>query len=371
MLSLEKYYVAAIYGAPHLGSARVQKLVEFFGDAQTVWTAEKADLEKAGLPDVALINFLEFRANNPDAPEKLINYCDEKKVGLCSIYDEDYPPILKEIPTSPPVFYYYGKLEPFAERIAMVGTRENTEYGKKVAMEIAENLAAAGITIVSGAARGIDTFAHTGAMKRGRTVAVLGCGIAYAFANSTNEKMIREIAEHGVVMTDFNPSQKPSRETFPPRNRIIAGLSRGVIVVEAGERSGADITCGYAGDYGRDVFAVPGSIYWSKSIGCNRVIRDGAILIRDASDILEFYNWTQNKIVEENISETKQIDNETLKLEGVEKKIFDVIPSGDFITIDEILMSVEDVSPDEISSILLQLEMKNCIVEQDGNYSRA
>lgn len=378
MLStVEKYYVATIGAAKYLGSVRVQQLINFFGDAQSVWTAKSGEIEKAGLPQKALESFLDFRANNPDAPAKLIEYCDKKNIGLCSIYDEDYPPMLMEIQNPPTVFYYYGTLEPFAERIAMVGTRNNTDYGQRVAMEIAEELAAAGITIVSGAARGIDTFSHMGAMKRGRTVAVLGCGIEYAF-KVPNHKLIREIAEKGVVMTDFKPSQPPTKETFPPRNRIIAGLSRGVIVIEAGERSGADITCGYAGDFGRDVFAVPGSIYWKKSVGCNRLIRDsgGGTVVRSAADILEFYNWTQNKSIEknifdeQNISDTKQINNETLKLEGVEKKIFDVIPSSDFITIDEILDTVEEVSPDEIPSILLQLEMKNCIVEKDGTYSK-
>lgn len=364
----EKYYVAALYGTPHLGSVRIRKLIKIFGNAQSVWSAEIGDIEEAGLPKNALQSFMEFRAKNPDAPEKLIDYCDEKNIGLCSIFDEDYPPILKEIPAPPPVFYYYGKLEPFAERIAMVGTRENTEYGERTAMEIAGELAASGITIVSGAAKGIDTYSHTGALKYGRTVAVLGCGIAYAFS-TPNKKLIQEIAENGVVMTDFNPSQKPSKDTFPPRNRIIAGLSRGVIVVEAGEHSGAEITCGYAGDYGRDVFALPGSIYWAKSIGCHNLIRDGAILIKNAADVLEFYHWKQKKIDE--ISDTKKINNETLKLEGIEKKIFDVIPSSDFISEEEIFMAVDDVSPNEIPSILLQLEMKNCIVEKDGSYSRA
>ncbi len=368
---MDKYFIAAICGAKQIGSARLQKLLDFFGDAKSVWNAEFGELEKAGLPKIALDSFIDFRGKNPNAPEKLIEYCVENKISLCSIVDENYPPILKEIQLPPPIFYYYGKLQPFAERIAMVGTRNNTSYGQRTAMEIAEGLAAAGITIVSGAAKGIDSFSHIGALKYGRTVAVLGCGIAYAFLGP-KEKMMRQIAENGVVMTDYNPSQRATAETFPPRNRIIAGLSRGVIVVEAGKKSGADITCSYAADYGRDVFAVPGNIDSPKSIGCNRLIRDsgGGTLVRCANDILEFYNWAKNDSVEKTISDTKNIDNEILKLEGVEKKVFDAIPSGDFITIDEILMTVDDVSPNEISSVLLQLDLKNCIVEQDGTYSR-
>ncbi len=376
---MEKYYIAAICGAQQIGSARVQKLLKIFGNAKEIWTAERGELEKAGLPSKALESFIDFRSKNPKAPEKLIDYCIETGVKLCSFADDDYPPILKEIQLPPPVFYYYGQLQTFAERIAMVGTRSNTPYGQRIAMEIAEGLAAAGITIVSGAARGIDTYSHIGAMKYGRTVAVLGCGIAYAFIG-TREKVIRQIAENGVVMTDFNPSQRAGAETFPARNRIIAGLSRGVIMVEAGKKSGANITCSYAGDYGRDVFAVPGNVDSPKSIGCNELIRDsgGGTLIRSANDILDFYNWSKNESVikiknesvDKNISE-KKIDIESLKLEGVEKKVFDAIPSGDFIEDEKILLAVDAViEPYELSSVLLQLELKNCIVEQDGRYTR-
>ena len=133
---MEKYYIAVISAAKGLGSARIRKLVQIFGSAKDVWTAEQGDIEKAGLPKDALQSFLEFRQKNPNAVEKLIDYCAAEKIKLCSIVDEDYPPILKEIKTPPAVFYYYGTLKPFANRIGMVGTRNNTDYGKKVAQEI-------------------------------------------------------------------------------------------------------------------------------------------------------------------------------------------------------------------------------------------
>ena len=287
---MEKYYVAAISGIRYFGSVRVQQLIKFFGNAKSAWTAEKSELEQAGLPDVALMSFLDFRANNPDAPQKLIDYCNEKNIGLCSIYDDDYPPLLREIPTPPPVFYYYGKLQPLAERIAMVGSRECTDYGQRAALEISAELAAKGITIVSGAAQGIDTFSHMGAMKNGRTVAVLGFGIDYAFLLS-NGKLIQEIAENGLVMSEFKPDQSPNRYTFPARNRIIAGLSRGIIVVEAAQHSGANIVCKYAAESKRHIFAVPGSIFSDKSVSCNNLIRGDATLIRTAADVLDFYHW--------------------------------------------------------------------------------
>ena len=372
---MEKYYIATISAAKYVGIATIRKLLDCFGDAKSVWTAKIDELFEVGMDKRAFDSFVEFRTKNPNAPEKLIEYCTRNNINLCSIVDDDYPPILKEIQSPPAVFYYYGKLEPFADRVAMVGTRHNTNYGKTVALEISETLARAGITIVSGAALGIDTFSHIGAMKSGRTVAVLGCGINFAFRTS-NKNLIKQIAENGVVMTDYPPSQNPSAETFPPRNRIIAGLSRGVIIVEAGLKSGALITSTYAGDYGRDVFAVPGSIFEPKSVGCHKLIRDGAVLITCAEDVLEFYNVTLEKILRhddstcDKKSEIKIVKNESIQLEGIEKKIFDVIPSGNFISVDEILMEVDEVSIVELSRILLQLEMKNCIVEEDGNYSK-
>ena len=367
---MEKYYIAAITAAPYIGGARVQKLIEIFGSAKAVWQAKRDELQAVGLAPRYLQSFLKFRDEKPDAPEKLIEYCAAENIGLCSIVDKDYPPILKEIQQPPPVFYYYGKIEPLAERLAIIGTRDNTNYGRRVALEFAESLAEKGITIVSGAARGIDTFAHEGALKCGRTVAVLGCGIAYAH-KTVGKNFISRVAENGVVMTDFKPSTPPSKETFPPRNRIIAGLSRGVIVIEAGKKSGALITCDYAGDYGRDVFAVPSDIYSPKGQGVNELIRDQACLVRNVDDVLNGSSWYKNS----SDATKKEIPavsdhKETVQLEGVEKKIFDAIPSGDFISIDEILIEVEDVPPEEISSILISLELKNCIVEEDGLYSR-
>ena len=366
---MEKYYIATISAAKFVGSATIRKLLNYFGDARSVWTAKIDELTDVGINKNAFESFINFRTQNPDGPKKLIDYCTRKKIHLCSIVDEDYPPILKEIQSPPAVFYYYGKLEPLADRVAMVGTRDNTPYGKRVALEFSEQLAAAGITIVSGAARGIDTFSHIGALKSGRTVAVLGCGINFAF--NANRELINKIIDNGVVMTDYPPGQNPSAETFPPRNRIIAGLSRGAIIVEAGLKSGAIITSTYAGEYGRDVFAVPGTVFDNKSAGCNKLIRDGAVLVTSADDILEFYNVKiEKKSSADEKPATKIVPIESVRLEGIEKTIFDAIPSGDFIGVDEILMKVDDVSPVEISSVLLNLELKNCIVENDGTYSR-
>ena len=256
---MERYYLAAMGGADGFGNKSIEKLVKFCGSAKAAWSADIDDLIHAGIMPKALDAFVAFRGKHPNAPEKLVGYCERHEFKICSFFDEDYPSLLKEIDAPPMFFYYRGNLEPLAQRIGIVGSRENTQYGQSVALELGEQLAAAGMTVVSGAARGIDTFAHHGALKTGRTVAVLGCGIEIAF-RSGKKKFFEQMTERGVVLSEFPPQLRPNIGTFPARNRIIAGLSKGVVVVEAGKKSGALITSTYAGEYGRDVFAIPGQI---------------------------------------------------------------------------------------------------------------
>ena len=360
--------MAAIKAANLMGSQRVIKISNFFGSAEKAWNARREDFEKINLPTNALESFLEFKKKFPEAPEMLEGFCEKKKFNLCCIFDEDYPPLLKKIPSPPAIFYYRGNLKSFAERIAIVGTREFTGYGKKVASYLGEKLAAAGLTVVSGAAKGIDTFAHIGAMKTGRTAAILGGGIGYYF-KSEKKKLLEEISENGIVISEYSPNFVPNQGSFPARNKIIAGLSRGVIVVEAGDKSGALLTADDAKNFGRDVFAVPGNIFSEKSLGCNNLIRNGAILLNNFQDVLEKYNF----VVEENLfveEEKKILENKSFELEGNEKKIFDIIPAEEYITLDEILEQADDVDVTEISSIMLELELKNCIVEDAGRYTK-
>lgn len=277
---MEKYFLAAMSNIHGLGNRRVAQLVKFFGSAKIAWSADVADLIKSGVGKKVLDEFISFRDKNPDAPEKLISFCDRQKIKLCSIADKDYPPLLKEIDTPPMIFYYRGELQPHVQRIAVVGSRNNTPCGQRVALELSEELAAAGFTVVSGAARGIDTFAHHGALKMGRTVAVLGCGINHIFPRE-NKKLLEEITERGVVMSEYPPQMPPNRGTFPQRNRIIAGLCKGLIVVEAAKKSGSIIACNFALKYGRKIFAVQNT----NSEGCEELIRDGAMPIKTAQDV--------------------------------------------------------------------------------------
>ena len=372
---MEKYYMAAMGGADGFGNKSIKKLMDFCKSAKAAWSADIDDLVHAGIMPKSLNAFVSFRGKHPNAPEKLFSYCERHEFNLCSFLDEDYPPILKELDKDvPPMFFYYrGKLEPLAQRIAIVGSRENTSYGQNVALELGEQLAAVGFTIVSGAARGIDSFAHRGALKSGRTVAVLGCGIEIAF-RSYKRKFFEEITENGVVLSEFPPQLPPNQGTFPSRNRVIAGLSRGVIIVEAGKKSGALLTTKYALEYNRDVFAIPGDIYAEKSKGCNELIRAGATLIKSAADVLDEYDIAipQLKNKSEQSAELKPVKpkpNPT-DLEGVAAKVFEIIPSDKFITDDEILMAVEELDPSELPNIMLDLELKNYIVEEAGRYKR-
>ena len=351
--------MAAMGGAEGFGNKSIEKLVKFCGSAKAAWSVDIDELIHAGIQSKPLEAFVNFRSKYPNAPENLFNYCARHEFNLCSIADEDYPPILKEIDSPPMYFYYRGKISPNEFRIGIVGSRHNTPYGQNVALQLGEELAAAGVTVVSGAARGIDTFAHCGALKTGRTVAVLGCGIDIAFRGGT-KKFLEEIADSGVVLSEFPPQMTASSGTFPTRNRIIAGLSRGIVVVEADFKSGALITSNYAGNYGRDVFAVPGQVYAKMSRGCNELIRDGAILIKGAQDILNEYNLTVKA----------KVEAEPIKLDDKSAKVLEVIPFDNYITSDEILMELDDLDLDEIDNILISLDLKKLIEENAGRYKR-
>ena len=357
---MDKYFVASIAAAKELGNRRIQHLLEIFGSGQAIWTATNAELNRAGLPRNAFESLIEFRQTHPDAPAQLADYCQRNGFGLCSFVDEDYPPILKEISVPPVIFYYRGKLQPDVERVGIVGTRDNTPYGQSVARELGRELASAGLTVVSGAARGIDSFAHRGALETGRTVAVLGQGLA-ARCSREKKKLLDQIAEGGLVMSEFSLKTEPNEGTFIPRNRIIAGLCRGVVVVEAGEKSGALNTGTWAVENGREVFVVPGSVYWEKSAGCNKLIYEGAKLIRDARDVLEFYNLD---------AVPKKNSAPTVELSDKAAKILEHIPQGDFVTDDELLDMVDDVEPYELPEIMIELDIKGCIVEDAGRYAR-
>jgi len=274
---------------PGIGPVRLSQIREHFGDLERAWQANGPELEAIGLDQRAVKTILAQRPRiNLEAEmAKLARY----RIKVLTLDDPSYPPRLREIYEAPPVLYVRGELLPEDEwALAVVGSRRVTTYGRQVTEELVTGLVEAGLTIVSGLARGVDTIAHRAALKAGgRTIAVLACGLDLVYPGE-NLELAQEIMQHGALVSDYPLGTRPRAENFPRRNRIMSGLSLGVLVTEAMERSGALITANLALEQDREVFAVPGNIFSPASRGCNRLIRDGAKLVQEVNDILEELN---------------------------------------------------------------------------------
>ncbi|HEX9038185.1 MAG TPA: DNA-processing protein DprA [Ktedonobacterales bacterium] len=267
-----------------VGPARFRLLVEFFGSARAAWEAQPGDWRAIGMDERTSVAFgRQRKQTSPDAEMELMA---QLRVAALRVVDATYPRLLKEIPAPPPVIYVRGRLEPGDElALAVVGTRRVSAYGRTVTERLVSELAAQGVTIVSGLARGVDTCAHTAALAAGgRTIAVQGCGPDLVYPPE-NARLAARIVEQGAVVTEFPPQTQPEAGNFPARNRIISGLSLATLVIEAPAASGALITARFAAEQGRDVFAVPGAITSPGSGGVNRLIQDGAKLIMAPEDI--------------------------------------------------------------------------------------
>ena len=369
-MALDGVYFAAMLSASGVGIPGAERLADYAGGAREAWRADAGTLQKH-LSEKAARALLALRAEKPSLPEEIAEACEKQNIRVLVRADEEYPPILREIARPPLVLFVRGNPIPNTERIAVVGSRAATQYGKRVAEEIAMDVASHGVTVVSGAAAGIDSAAHKGALRTGRTVAVLGCGADVAYPRF-NAKLLDEIAESGAVLSEYPPGTQPFPAFFPQRNRIISGLSRGTLVVEAAERSGSLITAELALSEGRDVFAVPGSIYSDLSKGCNRLIRQGAKLTASAEDILDEYSWagkeTQDKrqttLFEEEASEV---------LSEEERAVYALLSKEEALSVDEIIYRLHgrgDAS--NVAFLLLQMQLRG-LVEEDENraYTRA
>jgi DNA processing protein len=272
-----------------IGRVKLSLLQSYFGDLERAWNASPEELKSAGLEARAAETLVAMRGSiSLDSEmEKLERY----QVKVLGAGDPEYPPRLKEIYDYPPLLYVRGCLAPEDEcAVAVVGTRRPSVYGKQVAEEITTELARNRITIISGLAAGIDSIAHRAALQAGaRTIAVAGCGLDMVYPGN-HVALARQIMERGALVSEFPLGTRPKAEHFPQRNRIISGMSLGVVVVEAGERSGALLTAHRAVEQNREVFAVPGSIYSPNSKGTNRLVQEGAKLVSDCADILEELN---------------------------------------------------------------------------------
>ena len=290
MAGRERYYVGfnLVRG---IGPARLRMLIDAFGDVERAWHAPAEALYRVGLDRRSLENLLETRARVD--LDREVRRVAAVGAHILTWEDEGYPKLLAEIPDPPPVLYVRGELKPEdAWAVAVVGTRRASTYGREVTRRLVSVLAQSGVTIVSGLARGVDAVAHQTALEAGgRTIAVLGCGIDLVYPPEHRE-LARRIAAQGALVSEYPLGTQPEPGNFPPRNRIISGLSLGVVITEAGRDSGALITADYAAEQGRDVFAVPGSILSAGCAGTNRLIQDGAKPVLDAADILQELNLT-------------------------------------------------------------------------------
>ena len=269
-----------------IGAVRFRQILDFFGNLETAWDAPASAMLSAGIPKKAVENFVKVRSQVD--LERVLEKITSAGVRVMTWEDADYPRRLKEIDQSPPVLYIKGTVNVEDDwAVAVVGTRRVTPYGRQVANEIATFLAQNGVTVVSGLARGVDAISHQAALRAGgRTFAVLGSGVDVIYPPE-HRRLAGEIAAQGALISDYPLGTSPDGVNFPPRNRIISGLSLATVVVEAGEKSGALITAEFAVEQGKDVFAVPGSILTPQSEGTNKLIEQGARPLLKMSEILE------------------------------------------------------------------------------------
>ncbi|MFH0805422.1 MAG: DNA-processing protein DprA [Patescibacteria group bacterium] len=275
----------------NIGPITFKKLLDHFNSLDIAWESEINEFYKAGLNQSAIEQIRKQRSGiNPDYEiEKL----EKEKIGLITIQDESYPKLLKEIYAPPAILYIKGNFSPNDKfSLGIVGTRNPSDYGRQITPIITSELSKSGITIVSGLAKGIDAIAHKTAIdNNGRTIAVLGSGIdSKSIYPVINKYLSEKITENGAVISEFPINTKPLAQNFPQRNRIISGLSLGILVIEASEKSGSMITARNALEQNREVFAIPGDILSNNSLGPNNLIKMGAKLVTKTNDILEELN---------------------------------------------------------------------------------
>ena len=252
---MDRFYLGVLQGCSQLGGAIIRRLVSHFGSGRQVWQVQAGELAETGLLRPAVLEeFLLARKQRPDWPLELEEICHKKHIHLVIRENEAYPELLKEIANPPEVLFYKGSLKNHLPRIAMVGARRVSAYGRSVAQQLSASLAQAGFSVVSGAALGVDACCHEGALQKGTTEAVLGCGVDVVYPAS-NRHLLAQIEERGAIISEYLPGAQPIAGNFPARNRIISGMSLGTVVVEAAQRSGSLITAEMALSEGRDVFA--------------------------------------------------------------------------------------------------------------------
>ncbi|UCC80977.1 MAG: DNA-processing protein DprA [Candidatus Zixiibacteriota bacterium] len=355
----ENLAIWALSAIEGIGFTRIRLLIGRFGKASTVF-----EQTVQSLMDIDSLNERVARSilkpKDWDVIEKEFIESFPENSEFVAITDENYPEKLREIPDPPPYLYFSGQLNVLkGPCLAVVGSRKPSDYGQRIARNMVGELAASGITIVSGLAYGIDSTAHEAALRSGgRTVAVFGNSLDIIYP-AGNRRLANEIKDKGCLVSEFPRGTQPEPYNFPVRNRIISGLSDGVLVVEAREKSGALITANHALNQGRDVLAVPGNIDNRLSDGPNELLKQGAVPVSSARDIFDNFRW--NFPTGENRRSKEKPD-----LSGEEKIIFDHL-SVRPVHLDELIRN-GGLGPGKTAEVLLNLELKGIIIRKPGNY---
>lgn len=338
-----------------IGPARLRNLLDYFGDIERAWLAPPEALAEAGLGSAVLETFVETRKHL--SLEAVWDRLQKLGLSVLTWADEAYPRRLAEIDNPPPVLYLRGELLPEDEwAVAIVGTRRMTVYGRQVTEELARRLAAAGVTVVSGLALGVDGVAHRAALDAGgRTLAVLGSGVDRIYP-ANHRRLAEDLVARGALISDYPPGTPPEAVNFPPRNRIVSGLSKAVVVVEAGERSGALITATFAAEQGREVFAVPGNIHAPQSQGTNRLIQQGARPLLDPQDVLDELDL--GEVV------AFQSARKALPADAVEAQLYALL-GKEPLHVDE-LRSRAGLPVEKVSAALTMMELKGLVRQVGG-----
>jgi len=338
-----------------IGPVRLEKLLHYFGDIQTAWKARSYQIQAAGLNETLLQRMIDIRNRvSLDVLEQEIN---SQGIKVLTWDDPEYPDRLRQITQSPFVLYIKGEIDTDdIWSVAIIGTRRYSAYGQQVAENLSHTLAHNGITIISGLARGIDGIAHKAALAAGgRTIAVLGSGLDKLYPPEHRD-LANLISKQGALISDYPLGTPPDGSNFPPRNRIISGLSKCIIVIEAGEKSGALITATYAAEQGKEVFSVPGKITSPMSRGTNLLIKQGAHPLLDPQDVLDMLNMTlvaEQRVIRKGLPEDPK-----------EAVLYQTV-GDEPLHVDEI-SSLVDMPIEEVTSTLALMELKGMVRKTFG-----
>jgi len=342
-----------------IGARTYQRLLENFGSATAILNASRTDLGGFEFLKPDTLAQLTTARSRLD-PNLIVELCERDHINILPLTDERYPSQLRTIPDPPPILYVKGTLLPSdAFSIAVIGTRRSTQYGKRQTERLTTALVQKGFTIISGLALGIDGIAHRSTLSAGgRTVAVLGSGLHRIYPSEHEPLAQRIIESGGCVLSEYPPLHPSAKWTFPQRNRIVSGLSLGVLVVEAPVRSGAMISARLAGEQGRDIFAVPGSIESSASNGCHQLIRDGAYLTESVDDILGVLGPMDQPVFLPGMKERIRHPNE-VSLNDVEYQVLQYVGTSE--TSLDAIAAASGFEPQQVLAALAVLEQRRII----------